>query len=194
MEEFELISASKNGDLESFNQLVRLYQKMAYNLAFRMVGDSHLAEDITQEAFFSAWRHIRGFKGGSFKAWVLKITANACRDELRRVKRRQIIPLESLADDPPATLSELPEDYVLRREMGGIVQEALATLSDDQRMAVTLCDIQGLSYEEVAKAMGCSLGTVKSRISRGRAQLRDYFVKMELVTSESRHEIYNKSI
>ena len=187
MDETELIRASQDGDLDSFNELVRSYQKMAYNLAFRMLGNSQAAEDAVQEAFFSAWKNIRRFRGGSFKAWVMQITANACRDELRRLKRRPVVPLESLPYEPAAVSTESPEDYALRQETGEHVQRGLATLSHEKRMAVILCDIQGLSYEEVAEVMGCSLGTVKSRISRGRAQLRDYFVKMELISPELRH-------
>ena len=187
MDEAELISASKEGDLDSFNELVRLYQKMAYNMAYRMLGDSQAAEDATQEAFFSAWKNISRFRGGSFKSWVMQITANACRDELRRLKRRPVVPLESLPYDPPALSTESPEDYALRQETGEHVQRGLTTLSHEQRMAVILCDIQGLSYEEVAEVMECSLGTVKSRINRGRAHLRDYFVKMELISPELRH-------
>jgi RNA polymerase sigma factor (sigma-70 family) len=187
MDDTDLVRASQDGDLESFNELVRRYQKMAYNVAFRMLGDSQAAEDATQEAFFSAWKSIRRFRGGSFKAWVLQITANACRDQLRRVKRRPVVPLESLPYDPPSESAESPEDYAIRQEMGGHVQRGLDTLSPDQRMAVVLCDIQGLSYVEVAEVMQCSLGTVKSRISRGRSQLRGYLVKMELITPEFRH-------
>jgi RNA polymerase sigma-70 factor (ECF subfamily) len=184
MDDIELIRDSQNGDLDSFNELVRRYQKMAYNLAFRMLGDSQAAEDATQEAFFSAWKNIRRFRGGSFKAWVLQITANACRDQMRRVKRRPVVALETLPYDPPSVSAESPEDYAIRRELGEHVQRGLTTLSHEQRMAVILCDIQGLSYEEVAEAMECSLGTVKSRLSRGRTQLRDYFVKMELISTE----------
>jgi RNA polymerase sigma-70 factor (ECF subfamily) len=187
MDDIELIRASQNGDLDSFNELVRRYQKMAYNLAFRMLGDTQAAEDATQEAFFSAWKNIRRFRGGSFKAWTMQITANACRDQLRRLKRRPVVALESLPYDPPSVSTESPEDYAVRKDMGEHVQRGLATLSHEQRMAVILCDIQGMSYEEVAEAMGCSLGTVKSRINRGRCQLRDYFVKMELVSPELRH-------
>ena len=187
MDDIELIRASQNGDLDSFNELVGRYQRMAYNVAYRMLGDTQAAEDATQEAFFSAWRNIRRFRGGNFKAWVLQITANACRDQLRRLKRRPVVPLESLPYDLPSVSTESPEDYAIRKEMGEHVQRGLTTLSDEQRMAVILCDIQGLSYEEVAEAMGCSLGTVKSRLSRGRTHLRDYFVKMELFSTESRH-------
>ncbi len=187
MDDIELVRASQDGDLDSFNELVRRHQKMAYNLAFRMLGDSQAAEDATQEAFFSAWKNVRRFRGGSFKAWVLQITANACRDQLRRLKRRPVVPLESLPYDPPALSTESPEDYAVRKDMGEHVQRGLATLSHEQRMAVTLCDIQGLSYEEVGEVMGCSVGTVKSRINRGRCHLRDYFAKMELFPPGLRH-------
>jgi RNA polymerase sigma-70 factor (ECF subfamily) len=140
----------------------------------------------TQEAFFSAWKNVHRFRGGSFKAWVLQITANACRDQLRRVKRHPVIPLESLPYDPPAVSTESPEDYAMRKEMQEHVQRGLTTLSHEQRVAVILYDIQGLSYEEVAEVMGCSLGTVKSRINRGRSRLRDYFLDRELLTPEFR--------
>ena len=187
MDDIELVRASQNGDSDSFNELVRRHQKMAYNVAFRMLGDTQAAEDATQEAFFSAWRNIRRFRGGSFKAWVLQITANACRDQLRRLKRRPVVPLESLPYDPPSVSTESPEDYAIRRETGEHIQRGLTNLSHEQRMAVILFDIQGLSYEEVAETMGCSLGTVKSRLNRGRTRLRDYFVKMELIATELRH-------
>ncbi len=183
MDETELIRASQEGDLDSFNELVRLYEKMAYNLAFRMLGNPQSAEDATQEAFLSAWKNVRHFRGGSFRAWVTQITANACRDELRRIKRRPVIPLESLPYDLPAS-AESPEDFALRAETSEQVQRGLATLPPDQRLAVVLCDVQGLSYEEVAGVMKCSLGTVKSRINRGRSRLRDYLQERELITPE----------
>lgn len=188
MDDTELIRDSQNGDLDSFNELVRRYQKMAYNLAFRMLGDAQSADDATQDAFISAWKNIHRFRGGSFKAWVLQITANACRDQLRRIKRRPAIPLESLPYDPPAVSAESPEDYAIRKEMEVYVQKGLETLPAEQRMAVILCDVQGLTYEEVAKVMGCSMGTVKSRINRGRTQLRDYLARMELISPEFRHK------
>src|SRR5512136_3087736 len=134
MDDIELIRASQNGDSDSFNELVGRYQRMAYNVAYRMLGDTQAAEDATQEAFFSAWRNIRRFRGGSFKAWVLQITANACRDQLRRIKRRPLVPLESLPYDPPAVSTESPEDYALRKDMGQHIQRGLDTLSHEQRM------------------------------------------------------------
>lgn len=181
MDEDELIRGSKEGDLDSFNKLVEGYQKMVYNLALRMLGDSHAAEDATQDAFLSAWRSIGSFRGGNFRAWLWRITANVCRDHFRKLRRHPSTSLEAMLLEPEGlSSSESPEDYVLRREMGEQIQKGLASLPLEQRLTVILCDIQGLSYEEIAQVMGCSLGTVRSRLSRGRAQLRDYLVGREL--------------
>lgn len=181
MDDQELIERSKQGDLDSFNCLVESYQGLAYNLALRMLGDSQAAEDAAQDAFISAWKHINSFKGGNFRAWLLRITANACRDQLRKLKHHQSTSLEALPIEPEGSSpGESPEDYALRREMGEQIQKGLAGLSSEQRLAVVLSDIQGLSYEEIAQVMNCSLGTVKSRVSRGRAQLRDYLLEREL--------------
>jgi len=181
VDEDELIRGSKEGDLDSFNKLVEGYQRPLYNLAWRMLGDSHAAEDATQDAFLSAWRSIGSFRGGNFKAWLLRITANVCRDHLRKLKRRSFTSLEAMLLEPEGLpSSESPEDYVLRREIGEQIQKGLASLPSEQRLAVILSDIQGLSYEEMSQVMDCSLGTVRSRLSRGRAQLRDYLVEREL--------------
>jgi RNA polymerase sigma-70 factor (ECF subfamily) len=182
VDDSELVERAKRGDLESFNELVERHQSMAYNLALRMLGDRGAAEDTTQDAFFSAWRNINGFRGSNFRAWLLSITANNCRDQLRRIKRHPSIPLESLPFEPRAPASsESPENYALRREIGEQIKNGLASLPSEQRLAVVLRDIQGLSYEEIAKVMRCSLGTVRSRISRGRAQLRSYLSQRELL-------------
>ncbi|MBI4294856.1 MAG: sigma-70 family RNA polymerase sigma factor [Chloroflexi bacterium] len=179
MDELELIEHCKRGDLRSFNCLVQMYQTQVYNVALRFVGNAQAAEDATQEAFISAFKGIRSFRGGSFRAWLLRITANASRDLLRSMKRRPTLSLDSPSIDPGNITSntESVEGQVLRREVGEVIGRGLAQLPADQRLAVILCDIQGLSYEEMAQAMGCSLGTVKSRLSRGRAQLRDYLVQ-----------------
>jgi len=166
------------GDLDSFNQMVEMYQRQVYNLALRMLGNPEAAEDATQDAFFSAWRSISGFRGGKFRAWLLSITANICRDQLRKLKRHPSISLEALLPEPENLPSdESVEDYVLRRELGEEIQKGLASLPQEQRLAIILSDIQGLSYEEIAQIMDCSMGTVKSRLSRGRVQLRDYLSK-----------------
>lgn len=187
MEDSDLVQGAKGGDLDCFNTLIERHQRMAYNLAFRMLGDKGAAQDVTQDAFFSAWKNIRTCRGANFKAWLLSITANGCRDHLRRIKRHPSIAIESMIQEPSASPSaESPEDYALRRELDGEIQKGLLALPSQQRLAVILCDIQGYSYEEIARIMGCNIGTVRSRISRGRAQLRDYLIRRELLPSDLR--------
>src|SRR5512136_3131267 len=184
MDELALIAAAKKGDLDSFNALVLYYQQQVYNLAYRIMGEAAPASDATQEAFISAWRHIGGFRGGSFKAWLLRIVTNACYDELRRVKRRPSSSLESLyvedptpdADLPPSQL-ESPEAFAQRRELNRAIQAGIAQLPPDQRIVLVLSDVQGMSYEEIAQATGANLGTVKSRLSRARGRLRDLLLE-----------------
>lgn len=144
-----------------------------FNFALRMLGDVPAAEDITQEAFLSAWQNVKRFKGSSFQSWLYRIVANACLDELRRRKRHPAVGLDSLAEEPAASPAASPEECSLQQELGHHVQECLQKLPADIRAAVVLRDMQGLSYEDIAQALGCPLGTVRSRIARGRLQLRD---------------------
>ncbi len=179
MDEANLIAASQKGDTAAFNQLVWAYQERAYNLAYRMLGDPDAAADATQDAFLSAYRAIGGFRGGSFRAWILRIVSNACYDQLRRQQRRPTASLDALytvAEEYPVapSVGNGPENHVLRRELWEIVGVGLQTLPPDQREAVILRDVQGLDYDEIAQVTRVSLGTVKSRISRGRVRLRDY--------------------
>lgn len=181
MDEKALVIAAQRGDVHAFNRLVRSYQRIAYNVAYRVLGDAEQAADATQDAFFSAYRGIGQFRGGSFKAWILRIVTNACYDQLRRKQRRAEDSLEDLTVDPNHASaltdeSESPEDYALRQELGEVIQHGLGTLNPDQRMVVVLADIQGYSYDEIAQIVGVRLGTVKSRLNRGRAQLRDYLL------------------
>ena len=176
MEEDELIRCAKEGDIDSFNQLVETYQRAVYNLCLRMLGNTPAAEDATQDAFISAFRGINRLRGGNFKAWLFRIAANACRDQLRSLRRR---PITSLDDAPFEFKSDQPspEDYAMRQELGEEIRKAFTTLSPDQRLAVILRDIEGLDYEEIAQVTGSSLGTVKSRINRGRTRLRLHLEK-----------------
>jgi RNA polymerase sigma-70 factor (ECF subfamily) len=191
MDEQELVSRSKSGDVEAFNLLVEQYQRLVYNLALRMLGNSEAAEDTSQDTFLSAYKAIGKFRGGSFKSWVLRIAVNSCHDKLRVARRYRVVSLDALmleiGDLPQADNNESPEDYALRRELGRFLNEGLAHLPEDQRLAVILSDVQGLSYEEVAQVAGCSLGTVKSRLNRGRTRLRDFLLQREeLLPSEFR--------
>ena len=181
-EDNRLVALSQEGDLAAFNALVERYQDQVYNLCRRMVGLREAAEDATQEAFLAAYRNIRRLRGPSFRAWLMRIAANAATDELRRRQRRPQVSLEPPTADSEAALdppdpSAGPEEWALRHERARHIQAALLTLPADQRLAVILSDVQGLSYEEISEAMGSSLGTVKSRLSRGRARLRRHLVE-----------------
>ncbi len=193
MEEHEFIARSQGGDVEAFNQLVEQSQRLVYNLALRMMGNAETAEDATQDAFLSAYRAIGKFKGGSFKAWILRIAANSCLDKMRVAKRTRATSLDSLMEEAgdflPDNKTESPEDYALRRELGRFLSEGLAHLPDEQRLVVIMSDIQGLSYEEISQATSSSLGTVKSRLNRGRARLRDFLLqRRELLPAEFRQD------
>jgi len=169
-------SRAKNGDLGAFNELVVEHQTLVYNLCYRMLGQAQAAEDVTQEAFVSAWRNIATFRGETFRPWLLRIAANLCRDELRRRGRRPSASLDFALeagmpdpqDDDPS-----PDASVLTSELRGRLQAALLQLPEDQRTAVVLCDVEGLDYSEIATVMQTSLGTVKSRIARARMKMRD---------------------
>lgn len=177
-QERELVERSRGGDLAAFNRLVQIHQRAVYNLCLRLLGSHTAAEDAAQEAFIAAFRHIKGFRGGSFPAWLFRIAANASYDELRRRRRRPVTLEQEAAQNLPAEAPThafaSPEAYVQQREQAQLLQQGLASLPQDQRLAVILCDVQGLSYEEIAAATGASLGTVKSRISRGREKLRHF--------------------
>jgi RNA polymerase sigma-70 factor (ECF subfamily) len=182
--EDELVQRARHGDLEAFNGLVEMHQRAVYNLCLRMVGNAAAAEDSAQEALISAYRGIGGFKGGSFRSWLMRIAANACTDELRRRGRRPSVSLDAPppgADEPidVPDAAEGPETLALRKEHQAQIQAALLTLPEDQRLAVIMCDVQGFAYDEIAAAAGVSIGTVKSRISRGREKLRAKLARLE---------------
>ncbi|MFN2236174.1 MAG: RNA polymerase sigma factor [Anaerolineales bacterium] len=180
MDEVELIQYAQKGDLDAFNRLVLAYQDMVYNQAYRVIGEPDAAEDATQEAFISAYRKIHTYRGGSFKAWLLRIVTNACYDELRRRKRRPTTPLEPADEfdeeiESPRWLAdtgEAPEDTALRAELSEAIQNCLNNLSHDFRTVVILVDIQGMDYSEAADIMGTPLGTIKSRLARARRGMR----------------------
>ena len=180
MDEVAFINAAKGGDLEAFNRLVLAYQDLAYSVAYRIMNDPEQAADATQTGFLSAYRNIKGFRGGSFRSWILRIVTNACYDELRRQKRRPTTPLEPLTQDGEEVESpnwladpgELPEDAALRAELGRAIQHCIQKLSPDFRAVVVLVDVQGLDYAEASAVLGRPLGTIKSRLARARVRLQ----------------------
>ena len=181
MEESELIRFAREGDLEAFNRLVLTYQDAVYNQGLRLLGESAAAADAAQDAFISAFRNLRSYRGGSFKAWLLRIATNLCYDELRRRKRRPAIPLEPVDDEGEEVESprwsidpgERPEEAMERVELEQAIQHCLDNLPVDFRAVVVLVDVQGLDYTEAAQAVGKPVGTIKSRLARARLRLQD---------------------
>ncbi|MFO8101713.1 MAG: sigma-70 family RNA polymerase sigma factor [Dehalococcoidia bacterium] len=187
--EDELILHSKDGNLAAYNRLVEIYQQQVYNIALRMLGSPQDAEDITQEIFVQAWKSLHGFRGKNFRAWLFRISSNACKDFLRSKKSRKADSLDAIFPEynPLPSSAESPEDHALKKEVAELIASQLLYLSEEQRLVVTLADLQGLSYEEIAEITSTSLGTVKSRLNRGRANLRDLLLKhQELLPLEFR--------
>ncbi|HEV2582416.1 MAG TPA: sigma-70 family RNA polymerase sigma factor [Ktedonobacteraceae bacterium] len=186
-DELQLIIRSQQGDVGAFNQLVLRYQQAVYTLTLRMLGDRDVAADVTQETFLAALRAIQSFRhGSSFRAWLLRIASNQSCDHWRRTHRHPVDSLESLTDEDEPYASGViaaltttdrqdnPEEALLDQELQQVIQDGLESLPLEQREAVVLCDIEGLSYEEIALATQTTLGTVRSRIARGRGRLRLY--------------------
>jgi RNA polymerase sigma-70 factor (ECF subfamily) len=193
-EERRLIAESQSGNLDAFNRIVALYQGRIYNQCYRMLNEAEAAADAAQDTFLSAFHKLRSFRGGSFRSWILRIATNTCYDVLRARKRRPTTSLDAAMEpdegipafDPPAP-GESPGEVAERHELGATLQRCLALLPDDQRTAVILSDIQGMNYQEIAEITHANLGTVKSRLSRGRARLRDMLKEMELLPERYRH-------
>ncbi len=170
-----LIERAREGELEAFNGLVVRHQDHLYALVARMVPDRDQAGDAVQEAFFNAYRNLATFRGGSVRSWLSRIAVNAAMDAQRYQRRRPAFPYPEFEDDswqPPAGEEADPERIVLEAERGRALAEALARLTSDQRAAIVLFDVEGYDYSEIATLTGVSLGTVKSRIHRGRLALR----------------------
>ena len=174
----------RTGRTSCYNCIIESTQSRAYNLARRMLDDWALAEDAVQDSLVSGYRAFGQFRGVNLSAWMMRIVANTCRDMLRARRAQPTIPLSPLpldqdesnqvdtAVDLPSNL-ESPEEYAERRELNRAIQAGLNSLPQEHRLAVLLVDVQGMSYEEASGSMDCSLGTVKSRVSRGRRGLRE---------------------
>ncbi len=173
-----LLAQSRDGDLAAFNVLVERYEKAVYNLCYRLLGRREPAEDAAQEAFLSAYKGVRAYAGGNVRSWLLRIAANECKDELRRrVRKDRADSLDVMFDSEDhhvevADPKEAVESFVLRQEEAETIQQLLLTLTFEQREAIILVDLYDYHYDEVATMTGASVGTVKSRIHRGREKLR----------------------
>lgn len=193
MDENKLIHAARHGDIDAFNRLVLAYQDTAYTIAYRIIGEPDAAADATQEAFISAYYKLDQFQGDQFKSWLLRIVTNACYDELRRRQRRPAASLDGLENvtfrpDPDLNpVPESPEQHAQRRELNRAIQDCLDALPDDQRVVAVLVDVEDYAYQEIVAITGLPLGTVKSRLSRARARMRDCLRAVrELLPSEYR--------
>jgi len=179
-----LVERARGGDLDAFNDLVVCYQDQLFGLIVRMVPDRDQASDCVQEAFFSAYRNLAGFRGGSVRSWLNRIAVNAAMDIQRARKRRPVQPYPELEDEswqPPAGEDADPVTTALTTERHRAINDALATITNDQRAAIVLFDVEGFDYAEIAEMTGVSLGTVKSRIHRGRLAMREQLIdRMEL--------------
>jgi RNA polymerase sigma-70 factor (ECF subfamily) len=170
-----LLERARDGDLDAFNDLVICYQDQLFSLVARMVPDRDQASDAVQEAFFSAYRNLASFRGGSVRSWLSRICINAAMDAQRARKRRPAQPYPEFEDDswqPRAGDETDPQRIVMAGERTRVLNDALARITPDQRAAIVLFDVEGYDYAEIAEMTSVSLGTVKSRIHRGRLALR----------------------
>lgn len=179
-----LVRQAQAGDVTAFNQLVITYQTLAYTVAYRIL-QSEDAADAVQDTFIKAFRALPTLRDGQFKAWLMRILVNTCYDRFRQRRRQATMSLDEL---PAAEASvyliddgEQPEAYAERMAVHQSIERGLRRLSLEQRVALVLCDIQGYSYEEVAAITGASLGTIKSRINRGRLRLRDFLLAHDVL-------------
>lgn len=176
-----LVKKSQSGDVESFELLISSYDKRAYNIAYRIMGNEEDAKDMAQEALLRVFRSIKDFKGqSSFSTWLYRIVTNVCLDELRKRKNEKYISMDSSIQTEEGELhlelcsdKETPEIAYERTEQMELIKNAIRNLSEEYRSVIVLRDIQGFSYEEISNMLDCSLGTVKSRINRARNMLRD---------------------
>ena len=173
----ELVTRSRGGDVDSFNQLILRWERPIYALAYRVIGREEDARDVCQETFLRAYRSLAGFKGqAKFSSWLYRIALNLCRDWIRRQRRAPVSQLPEEIDVLEAAAATEPtesiEDLVARRELSAVVEEAMAKLPDEQRTAIILKEYHGMTFQEIADLQGCPLSTVKTRLYQGLSVLR----------------------
>ena len=183
MREETLIRRAQEGDQSAFGELVTMYEKKVYALAFRMCKNPSDAEEAAQEAFLSAWQGLKFFRGeSSFSTWLYRLTSNACIDHMRKEQRHAGAAALSLDDeetyiDAEDTASPTPQEAVERKELRELIEEGLQSLTPEHREVLILREMHQLSYDEIAETLSLDLGTVRSRISRGRKQLQKFLLK-----------------
>ena len=197
LKERDLIRRAKQGDMLAFEELILNHEKIVYNVALRMMNHSEDARDISQEVFLKAYRNLANFdERSAFSTWLYRITHNTCIDEMRKRKGKQSYSLEEELENEDGSMQrqiadegDTPEESLLREEQKSEILQALDTLSEEHKAAIILRDVKGLSYEEISEILELSLGTVKSRISRARNQLKTEILKMREQSEKSvRHK------
>ena len=176
-----------HGEMPSWAELVEEHADSVYRLAFRLAGNQQDAEDLTQETFMRVFRNLKTYKPGTFEGWLHRITTNLFLD---MVRHRSKIRMEALPEDyerVPGT-APTPEQVYTATNLDPALQAALDELGPEFRVSVVLCDVVGMSYEEIAKTLGVKMGTVRSRIHRGRSQLRAS-LEAQAVSSEAAREL-----
>ncbi len=199
-----LVRRVQDRDLEAFNQLVLLHQDSVFRQALWILNDAAAAEDASQEAFLLAYRKIQSFHGGSFRAWLLKITTNCCLDLIRFSKRRPCQPFGAILKAGEGEENELgwlndpadpPEKVIERNETGEAIRRAVQKLAPEFRLPVILIDLQELDYVEASAILQIPLGTLKSRLARARLKLRDDFLhRMEPFARTENHSVSGQVI
>jgi RNA polymerase sigma-70 factor (ECF subfamily) len=178
----DLVARSRGGDIDSFNQLVLRWERPIYALAYRVIGREEDARDVCQETFLRAFRALPAFKGhAKFSSWLYRIALNLCRDWIRRQRRTPVVEAPEGVDlielaAPPGHVESV-EDLVARRELSGVVAEAMARLPEEQRTAIILKEYHGMTFQEIADLQGCPLSTVKTRLYQGLTVLRRHLEK-----------------
>lgn len=181
IQEDDLIEKCQRGDVEAFEKLIASYEKKVYNIAYRYMGSKEEAEDLAQEAFIKVFRSIRSFRGeASFSTWLYHIVTNVCRDALRKNSRRMADSLDCAVTTEKGELqrevpdwSMSPEPIYENQELGELLHYLISQLTPEYKAVIIMRELEEMSYEEIAKELNCSLGTVKSRLSRARKVLRD---------------------
>lgn len=181
----ELVGRARKGDYEAFEELVRRYRNEVFAVAYHYVRNREEAWDLSQEVFIKAHRGLKSFRGdASFKTWLLRITANRCKDHFKK-RRLKTVALEDMdGRQDPAAVAPEPDQQAQHAELGRAIQEALGTLSDKHRTAFILREYEGLSYGEIAEAMGCSMGTVMSRLHHARKKMQKALIELGVVEEQ----------
>jgi len=187
LDDFEraLVIEAVSGDIQSFQKLIEIHQKKIFNLVYRMINNEEDAKDLTQDILVKAFKNIEKFRlDSSFSTWLYRIATNTCLDELRKRKKRfSEIPLTVEDEETDKTIKEYaidrngPDSIYLKKERQRLISDEIKKLSPDYKQMIILRDIQGLSYEEISEICEVNIGTIKSRINRGRNQLRERLMK-----------------